>query len=91
MKWHSIRNKYPEEEGTYRIKDCQNKAEGKAFYDGFEWKTLEIEPKSGSLLLPSYKITHWLEEDITTEYPYDDCEITPFSKDMLTKYKLESL
>ena len=64
MTWVSVRNKWPEEKGIYKVKDCRHEVFGKAFYDGYEWHEPEMEvPKTGSLLLTFYTITHWMKED----------------------------
>jgi hypothetical protein len=63
MMWISVRNKWPEEKGEYRVKDCRHNLEGTAKYDGYEWEEPNYTlPTTGSLLYQRYTITHWRSE-----------------------------
>jgi hypothetical protein len=62
--WISVRNKWPEVAGEYRVKDCRREVEGTCFYDGYEWNRPEYDiPKKGSLLWLEYTVTHWMPND----------------------------
>ena len=64
MRWISVRNKWREEKGMYKVKDCRHNILGKAFYDGYEWQDPEMEVASkGGLLCKFYTITHWMKDE----------------------------
>jgi hypothetical protein len=61
MDWISIRNKWPDKEGIYLVKDCRHNMFGKTYYDGYNFDTWKPTNPSlkGSLLLIAYTTTHW--------------------------------
>ena len=61
-KWISLRNRWPEEPGTYKVRDCRNEVEGIGEYDGFDFQKQEFHnvPMRGALILPDYFVTHWM-------------------------------
>lgn len=61
MEWISIRNRWPEGVAIYAVYDCKRDEEGTAFYDGYDFHTIELNRKlKGCLILPPEPfVTHW--------------------------------
>lgn len=62
--WVSLRNRWPEEPGTYNVRDCRRKVEGISEYDGFDFQKPQFRvPEEGSLLYVEHFVTHWRPND----------------------------
>ena len=63
-KWISLRNRWPEEAGTYRVRNCRHDVEGSAVYDGFNFEHWEPDPPLRyGLMYIEYIVTHWMENE----------------------------
>lgn len=64
--WISLRHEYPLAPGWYAVKDCRYDIpgtafyEGKALYDGWDWRELKLtKPIKGNMLMIDNIVTHW--------------------------------